>query len=151
MIQTTSKDLNKTLYVTKDHIENNRKWYIIDASWKTLWRLAVLISKILLWKNKSYYNDFWDCWDFVIVENCKDIKVTWNKFLDKLYHTYSWFKWNVKTKTYKDVVEKDPTKVLHLAIRWMLSKNKLRDKRLKRLKLYKSNCTKYNNLNLIKI
>ncbi len=133
----TKDDLNKTLFVQKDSIEKNRKWYKVDATWKTLWRLAVDIANKIIWKWKAEYCDFWDCWDYVIVENVDKLVFTWNnKAKNKIYYRYSWYKWNVKSINLWELMKKNPSKVLYFAVRWMLPKNKLRDNRMKRLKMF---------------
>jgi len=141
----TKKDLNKTLWVKPEEMNKQRKWYRVDASKRTLGRLATDIAKKLLWKDKAYYNDFWDAGDFVIVENAQQIKVTGKKLADKLYYSYSGYKGNVRKAKLGDVLEKDPTKALKLAVRGMLPKNKLRDQRMKRLKLVVWTSTRYDN------
>jgi large subunit ribosomal protein L13 len=75
----TSKDLNKTLWIKQTDQEKNRLRYKVDATGKTLGRLAVDISKKLIGKDKSYYSDFWDAGSFVIVENADQIAVSGNK------------------------------------------------------------------------
>lgn len=144
----TKKDLNKTLWVKPTYLENNRKWYVIDVEWKVLWKVAAEIANKLIGKGKAHYNDFWDCWDFVVVTNAKKIKVTGNKLSQKMYYTYSWFKGNLKSLNLEQLLEKDPTKVIWYAVNWMLPKNKLRDKRMKRLKIFAAWMDKYQNLNL---
>ena len=149
----TKKDLNKTLRVKQEDQAKNRKRYRVDANWKTLWRLAVDIANKLSWKWNSYYSDFWDWWDFVLVENVEKISVTWKKLDEKVYYSYSWYKWNLKSITLKNLLIKNPSKALWFAVRWMLAKNKLRDSKMKRLKLVKWTTTKYDNfkpLNLYK-
>lgn len=141
----TKKDLNKTLWVKPEEMDKQRKWYRVDASTKSLGRLATDIAKKLLWKDKAYYNDFWDAGDFVIVENVQLLKVTGKKLADKLYYSYSGYKGNLKKSTLGEVMEKDPTKALKLAVRGMLPKNKLRDQRIKRLKLVVWTSTRYDN------
>ena len=117
-------------------MDAQRKWWKVDATGKTLGRLASDIAKKLLGKDKAYYCDFWDCGDFVIVENIQNISVTGaNKPLQKLYYSYSGFKGNLKSISYEDLLKKNPERILKEAVRGMLAKNKLRDKRMKRLKL----------------
>jgi len=147
----TKKDLNKTLWVKPEEMDKQRKWYRVDASTKSLGRLATDIAKKLLWKDKSYYNDFWDAGDFIIVENVQLLKVTGKKLADKLYYSYSGYKGNLKQATLGEVLEKDPTKVLRLAVRGMLPKNKLRDSRIKRLKLVVWTTTRYDNFKPISL
>lgn len=142
----TKNDLNKTLWVKKDDQEKNRKRYKVDAKDLTLWRLAVDIAKKLMWKDKSYLSDFWDGWSYVIVENAGKFTVTWNnKLHQKTYFSYSGYKGNVKSITLAELIEKDPTKALWFAVRGMLPKNKLRDPRMKRLKLVIETTTQYDN------
>lgn len=144
----TKTDLNKTVHVKKDWIEANRKWYVVDASWKTLWRLAVEIAKKLIWKDKVYQNDFWDTWDYVVVQNAKDLVVTWNKVNEKIYYKHTGYKWHLRKTPYSRMLEKHPERIIYFAVRWMLPKNKLRKQRLLRLKIFVQTTDKYNNLPL---
>ena len=97
--------------------------------------MAVDIAKLLLGKHKTYYSDFWDAGDFVLVENIDKIKVTGNKLQDNVMYSYSGYKGNLKSITRDLVMKKNPERLLTAVVRGMISKNKLRDKRIKRLKL----------------
>lgn len=142
----TQNDLNKTLWVKRVDQEKNRKWYKVDATWLTLWRLAVDIANKLAWKDNAYLSDFRDGWAYVVVENAGKFIVKWNnKLSQKTYYSYSGYKGNLKSITLGELIKKDPTKALWFAVRWMLPKNKLRDSRMKRLKLEESTTTKYDN------
>ncbi|GHW02564.1 hypothetical protein AGMMS50249_3500 [candidate division SR1 bacterium] len=141
----TKKDLNKTLWVRQSDQENHRLRYKVDATGLTLGRLAVDIAKKLAGKDKSYYSDFWDAGSFVIVENVDKIAVTGKKLHDKVYYSYSGYKGNVKSITLGELLKKNPSKALRFAVRGMLAKNKLRDARMKRLKMEKTTTTKYDN------
>ena len=149
-MQFTKKDLNKTIWVKQTDQEKNRMWYRVDATGITLGRLAtdvaiipIDIDKCLF--DKSYYSDFRDAGSFVIVENVDKIIVTGNKLKDKVYYTYSGYKGNVKSISLADLLLKNLSKALWYAVRGMLPKNKLRDCRMKRLKLVKGTTTKYDN------
>lgn len=131
----TKTDLNKTLWVKPTEMDKQRKRYKVDATGKTLGRLATDIAKKLLGKDKAYYCDFRDCGDFVVVENAEKIRATGKKMDEKMYHTYSGYKGNVKSMPLKDMLKKKPHRVLEIAVRGMLTKNKLRDRRMKRLKV----------------
>lgn len=145
-MELTQKDLNKTLWVKRSDQEKNRKRYKVDATWLTLWRLAVDIANKLAWKDNAYLSDFWDGWAYVVVENAGKFIVKWNnKLSQKVYYSYSGYKGNLKSITLGELIKKDPTKALWFAVRWMLPKNKLRDSRMKRLKLEESTTTKYDN------
>ncbi|HBB04385.1 TPA: 50S ribosomal protein L13 [Patescibacteria group bacterium] len=131
----TKKDLNKTLRVKPADMDKARVWWRIDANGKVLGRLAVEIAKLLLGKHKAYYSDFWDAGDFVLVENIDKIKVTGKKLADNVMYSYSGYKGNLKEVTRDLLMKNNPAKLLNFVVRGMLSKNKLRDKRLKRFKL----------------
>ena len=147
----TKKDLNKTLFVKKDVLEKNRKWYLIDAEWKTLWRLAVEIAKRLQWKYNPAYCDHWDAGDFVVVVNADKVKVTWKKLDQKVYYFHSGYKGNLKERTLRWMLQNRPEKVIWYAVRKMLPKNKLRDRRMKRLKIFVWPRHSFNHLPLEKI
>ena len=144
-VQTTKTDLNKTLRVKKDYLEKNRKRYKVDATDKVLGRLAASIAMKLIGKDKAWYNDFWDAGDYVIVENAWKFSTTGNKMTQKMYYKYSGYKGNVKSMTLWEMKQKKPTDVLWYAVRGMLPKNKLRDRRMQRLKLDVGTTTKYDN------
>ncbi|MCF7834737.1 50S ribosomal protein L13 [Candidatus Gracilibacteria bacterium] len=149
----TKKDLNKTLRVKQEDQIKNRKRFRVDANGKTLGRLAVDIANKLSGKGNTYYSDFWDGGDFVLVENVDKISVTGKKLEEKVYYSYSGYKGNVKEITLKNLLIKNPSKALWFAVRGMLAKNKLRDSRMKRLKMVVGTTTKYDNfkpLNLYK-
>ncbi len=142
----TKQNLNKTVWIKPDYLKNNRKWFIVDAEGKTLGKIAVEIANRLSWKDKPYVCDFWDCGDYVIVENADKVKVTWNKLSDKLYRTHSWHKGHLKEIPLQRMLDTHPERVIQLAVKWMLPKNKLRKERLKRLKLFVGTTNKYDHL-----
>ncbi|MCX6825537.1 MAG: 50S ribosomal protein L13 [candidate division SR1 bacterium] len=141
----TKKDLNKTLRVKPGDMEKNRTRWRIDASGKVLGRLAVDIAKLLLGKHKAYYSDFWDAGDFVLVENIDKIKVTGKKLADNVMYAYSGYKGNLKQVTRDLLMKNNPSKLLTFVVRGMLSKNKLRDKRLKRFKMVTGTTTEFDH------
>ncbi len=112
-----------------------RKWYVIDAKWQTLGRLASKIAIILRWKDKVNFATYVDNWDYVVVLNSDKFNVTWNKMNDKMYYTHSGYLGWLKETNLTDLLEKKPTKALELAVSWMLPKNKLRVDMISRLKL----------------
>ena len=142
----TKTDLNKTLYVKPEILERNRKWYKVNAEGKTLGKLAVILADLLMGKNTPHYSDFRDAGGFVVVENADKIKVTGKKLMQKMYYSYSGWKGNLKSKNLQTMLQKKPTDPLWFAVRGMLPKNKLRDPRMKRLKMFTSTTAKYDNL-----
>lgn len=113
-----------------------RKWYVIDASQAPLGRMATVAATLLTGKGKAQFTHHIDCGDFVIIINAKNLVVTGNKLEDKKYYKYSGFPSGLTTTALRDQIEKDPTRPVYKAIRGMLPVNKLRDGRLKRLKIY---------------
>jgi len=121
------KAINKT---------ENRKWYLIDAEDKILGRVATQIAEILQGKNKPTYDPATDCGDFVIVINCEKIEVTGRKKEQKIYTWHSQYMGGVKKATFKELITKKPAEPIKKAVWGMLPKNKLRNRRILRLKIY---------------
>ena len=113
-----------------------RVWYVIDASEAPLGRLSTKAATLLTGKGKPQFTHHIDCGDYVIVINADNLVVTGNKMQDKKYHRHSGFPGGIKTATLSEKMAKDSTEVVIKAIRGMLPVNKLRDERLKRLKVY---------------
>ena len=149
--QFTKYDLNRTLFVRPEVLQKNRKWYLIDAKWKVLWKVAVEIAKRLIWKYNPAYSDHWDTGDFVVVINADKVKVTGKKLDQKIYYKHSGYKGNLKEFTLRWMLQNRPERVIWYAVRKMLPKNKLRDRRMKRLKIFVGENHKFNHLPLEKI
>ncbi|MDR1941609.1 MAG: 50S ribosomal protein L13 [Endomicrobium sp.] len=128
--------MNKKTYLPKeDAIE--RKWHLINADGKVLGRLAVEVADILRGKKKVIYTGHIDCGDFVVITNAKKIVLTGKKLDQKTHFTYSGYPGGTKFTPYSVLMEKSPDKALMLAVKGMLPKNKLADRQLKRLKVFK--------------
>lgn len=126
--------MNKT-YSAKPS-EVTRKWYVIDASEAPLGRISTKAATLLTGKEKPMFTKHIDCGDFVVIINADKTVVTGKKETDKMYYRHSNYPGGLTELTFKEVMEKDPTKALFKSIRGMLPVNKLRDDRLKRLKIY---------------
>jgi len=124
----------KTQSFRKEDTQHN--WVIVDATDKILGRLASKIADKLRGKDKPVFTPHVDCGDFVVVVNAEKIKVTGNKFEDKKYYTHSLYPGGLKTKTFKDMNATKPEKVIELAVKGMLPKNKLSNQIIKKLKIY---------------
>jgi large subunit ribosomal protein L13 len=108
--------------------------YVIDAKNKRLGRLASEIAVILQGKKNPRYEPRMAGPDGVRIKNIKEIVVSGKKDRQKVYyHQPAGYIGHLKKRTYREIFEKDPTKVLRLAVLRMLPKNKLRAKRIKRL------------------
>ncbi len=124
----------RTFMQRKEDVQ--REWFIVDATGKTLGRLATEIAKVLMGKHKPTYTPHVDGGDFVVVINAEKVFVTGKKLTDKIYYKHTGYMGHLKETTLKEMLEKKPEEVIRLAVRGMLPKNKLRDKRMKRLKVY---------------
>lgn len=113
-----------------------RKWYVIDASDATLGRIATKVATLLTGKGKPQFTAHIDCGDFVIITNAANLQVTGNKLEKKMYYRHSGYPGGLREDTLQNVMDKDPTRAIYEAVRGMLPVNKLRDERLKRLKIY---------------
>lgn len=116
-----------------------RKWWLVDAEGKVLGRLASEIAKILTGKHKPQYTPHADCGDFVIVINAEKVAVTGKKLEKKIYRWHSGYPSGLKEKTLEWILQHHPERVIYLAVKRMLPANRLRQKRLKRLKIYAGN------------
>lgn len=112
-----------------------RKTYTLDASGKILGRIATDIAMHLMGKTSPEYLPNVDAGDFVTVTNCAKIVVTGKKYEDKEYHHHTGHPGGLKTKTMRQMWEKDPSDVLRAAVSRMLPKTKHRTARLLRLKI----------------
>lgn len=114
----------------------DRRWHHIDAKGLVLGRIATKAADLLRGKGKRTYTDYVDCGDFVVVTNAKQIKLTGDKINQKTYFSHSGFAGGAKVMPMKRQMERDPRKIVMLAVRRMLPKNRLARKQLVRLKIY---------------
>jgi large subunit ribosomal protein L13 len=114
----------------------DRKWYIVDASEAPLGRVATHVAQLLIGKGKPQFTKHIDTGDFVIIINAAQTVATGDKMNKKVYYRHSGFPGGLKAATLGEKMEKDPTFAISNAVRGMLPVNKLRDERLKRLKVY---------------
>ncbi len=115
-----------------------RQWHLLDCKDQVLGRLSTKIATLLSGKHKANYTPHMDMGDFVVVINAKDIKLTGNKLMDKLYSRHSGQPGGFRQESAGKLLERDPRKVIENAVKGMLAKNKLQSPRLTRLKVYKS-------------
>lgn len=113
-----------------------RVWYVLDAAEAPLGRVATRAATLLLGKGKPMFTSHIDTGDFVVIINAGQTVVTGKKASDKMYYKHSGFPGGLRERTFTEQMEKDPTEVIFQAVRGMLPVNKLRDERLKRLKVY---------------
>jgi len=125
---------------------SQRGFHHIDAKGLVLGRIATKAATLLRGKHKPTYTDFVDCGDVVVVTNIKQVKLTGDKLNQKFYFSHSGFAGGAKTMPLKRQMERDPRRVLMLAVRRMLPKNRLARKQLARLRIYVNDKTPYSNI-----
>ena len=113
-----------------------RDWYLVDASGKTLGRLAVELARRLRGKHKPVYTPHVDTGDYLVVINAEKIAVTGNKLADKQYHRFTGYVGNLKTETLSQALVRHPERVIEIAVKGMLPKNTLGRAMYRKLKVY---------------
>jgi large subunit ribosomal protein L13 len=127
-------DMNKGFILKKEDI--TPKWHVVDASGKVLGRLCTQIANVLRGKDNPMYTSHVDSGDYVIVINCKEVRMTGDKWASKIYRSYSGWRGGLKKATAREVFNKDATVIIKHAVKGMLPKNKLNRKIIKKLKVY---------------
>ncbi|KAL0461764.1 UNVERIFIED_CONTAM: Transcription termination factor MT, chloroplastic [Sesamum latifolium] len=112
------------------------RWRVFDAKGQVLGRLASQISTVVQGKDKPTYTPNRDEGDMCIVINAKDVRVTGRKMTDKFYHWHTGYIGHLKERSLKDQMAKDPTEVIRKAVLRMLPRNKLRDDRDRKLRIF---------------
>lgn len=113
-----------------------RNWYVIDAEGKTLGKVAVLAATILNGKHRPEYTPHIDCGECVIVVNASKVVLTGKKLDQKYYYRHSGYVGGLKSVKYRTLMATKPEKVVELAVKGMLPKNKIGDASFGRLKVY---------------
>ena len=116
--------------------ERERNWFVVDATGKTLGRLATQLADTLRGKRKPEYTPHCDVGDFVIVVNAEKISVTGNKLADKKYYRHSGYPGGLKVRTLAEQLERRPEEVIRKAVKGMLPRNRLAAQQLRKLKVY---------------
>ena len=125
----------KSFMAKNDQVE--QKWLLVDADGAILGRMAAKIAPILMGKTKPTYTPHVDTGDYVIVVNADKIRVTGKKADSKEYDYYTHYPGGHKYVSFADMMARKPEKVIQMAVRRMLPKNRLGRKMLKKLKVYR--------------
>jgi len=116
--------------------EVRRDWYVVDASGKTLGRLASEIAHRLRGKHKPEYTPHVDTGDYIVVVNAEKIRVTGNKLRDKMYHRHTGYIGNMKSINLEKLLGTHPERAIEHAVKGMLPKNPLGRAMFRKLKVY---------------
>jgi len=114
----------------------DRQWHVIDASGKTLGRLASEVAIILLGKNKPTFSTNVNVGDYVVVINAAKIKVTGKKDQQKIYYRHSNYPGGLRSVRYSDMLKTNPEGIITFAVRGMIPRNRLGRQIMGRLKVY---------------
>jgi large subunit ribosomal protein L13 len=128
-------DMNKAFFLKKE--DRKPRWLLIDAAGQIVGRLATQIADKLRGKDKAIYTPHDDAGDYVVVINAEKIVFTGNKMEGKVYEKYTGWVGNKKFFTPKQLMDKDATRILEMAVKGMLPKTKLARQIFKKLRVYK--------------
>ena len=122
-------------YVAKEH-EVKKNWYVVDASNRTLGRVATQVAMRLRGKHKPIFTPHSDTGDFVVVVNADKVSLTGRKCDQKFYYRHSGYTGGLKQISARKLLAKRPEDMVRFAVRGMLPKNSLGRRQLKKLKIY---------------
>ncbi|KAJ7197254.1 ribosomal protein L13 domain-containing protein [Mycena pura] len=115
-----------------------RLWHHVDATDRVLGKLAERIALVLMGKHKPIYDPGVDSGDYVLVTNARRVLVTGRKSEQLLYRKHSMYPGGLKETPYNAMMIKNPDEIIRHAVSGMLPKNKLRERRLERLRIFPS-------------
>ena len=113
-----------------------REWHLVDATDKTLGRLATELARRLRGKHKPEYTPHVDTGDYIVVVNADKVRVTGNKLDDKIYYRHTGYIGNLKSTPLRKLLDEHPERVIENAVKGMLPKNKLGRAMYKKLHVY---------------
>lgn len=124
----------KTFVATPSTIK--REWFVVDATDKTLGRLATEIARRLRGKHKPEYTPHMDTGDYIVVVNVEKLTVTGNKAEDKMYYAHTGYPGGLKETNFSKLQAKKPEMILEKAVKGMLPKGPLGRAMFRKLKVY---------------
>lgn len=116
--------------------EIDKAWHVVDAADQTLGRLATRTAGLLMGKHKATYSPHLDMGDYVVVVNADRVRVTGNKLEQKIYYRHTGYMGGLKETTLEEMLTRNPRRVIELAVRGMLPRNRLARHLLRHLKVY---------------
>jgi len=116
--------------------EITREWHVVDAEGQVLGRLASQVARLLIGKHKPGYTPHLDTGDYVIVINAAKVKVSGKKAKEKIYYRHSGHPQGLHSQTFEELLATNPTRVIEIAVRGMLPKNRLGRAMFKKLRVY---------------
>lgn len=126
----------ETVTLSEKDVLAGREWHVVDATGKTLGRLASEVARILRGKHKPTFSPNLDCGDFVIVVNCDRVAVTGAKLDTVRYYRHSRHPGGLKSRSMREMMNLFPDRVIYEAVRGMMPKTKLGRAQMKKLRIY---------------
>jgi large subunit ribosomal protein L13 len=124
----------KTISANKETVK--RDWFVVDATDKTLGRMAAEIAVRLRGKHKPVYTPHVDTGDYIVVINAEKVAVTGNKAANKMYYHHTGYIGGIKSISFEKLIDKAPERVIEMAVKGMLPKNSLGRDMYRKLKVY---------------
>ena len=124
----------KTVSAKKETVR--RDWYVVDATDKVLGRIATEIANRLRGKHKPEYTPHIDTGDYIVVVNADKVRVTGNKVTDKIYFRHTGYPGGIKETSFGKLMETHPARAIEIAVKGMMTRNKLSRAMLGKLKIY---------------
>ena len=124
----------KTLFAKSETVK--RDWYVIDATDKTLGRLATEVARRLRGKHKPEYTPHIDTGDYIVIVNAEKVKTTGNKVKDKVYYRHTEYPGGIRSTTLEKMLDKHPARVIEKAVKGMLPSGPLGYAQFRKLKVY---------------
>ncbi len=132
----TTKKKNTTVLLTKEEASSNRKWFLLDASGKTLGRFAAEVAKILRGKHKPGFTPSVDCGDGIVIINAEKIVVTGAKEAQKVYRYHTGAMSGMREVPYRIMKGRKPDYIIRHAVKGMMPKTRLTEAQMKKLRIY---------------
>jgi large subunit ribosomal protein L13 len=126
----------KTVFANTETVR--RDWFVVDATDKTLGRLASALAVRLRGKHKAAYTPHVDTGDHIVVINAGKVKVTGRKLTDKFYHQHTGYLGNLRSTSLEKLLNEHPERAIEYAVKGMLPKNPLGRKMFKKLHVFAS-------------
>lgn len=130
--------MQKTTMITKEEMDANRKWYIIDATGLVLGKLSVKLANILRGKDKVTWTPNVDCGDHIIVINANKVVLTGDKLDGEFWYSHSHYMGGLRKRSGREMVNKYPVELITRSVKRMLPKNKLSRQIITKLHVYEN-------------
>jgi len=127
----------QTRSVTREDALRGRRWLVVDADGRPLGRVASRVASLLRGKHRPDFTPHQDAGDFVVVINAAKVKLTGNKLEDKAYHRHTDYPGGIRTTTAGKLMQSRPERLVEMAVRGMLPKNRLGRQLFNKLKIYR--------------